>query len=94
MPTVGAREDAKFTNRMYKNWFHTSRLFSQIKNIKGGGEYSENEKDTFQNVSMERAGLEPHILSPRGKKEFVVPYLNESKGCSQSPWRDLIFTMG
>ena len=61
---------------MYKNWFHASRAIQSDQKYKKGGKHSENEKDILENVSMEKTGLEPHIFSPRGKEEFVIPHLN------------------
>lgn len=38
MPKLGARQDARFRNRMYKNWFHTPwTLESNQEYLKRGG---------------------------------------------------------
>lgn len=70
MPTVGAREDAKFTNRMYKNWFHTSRAIQSDQEYKRGGSIQRMKKILFRMFPWKELGLNP-TSSPQGEKRSL-----------------------
>lgn len=67
---LGAREDAKFTNRMYKNWFHTSRAIQSDQEYKRGGDIQRMKKIFCRMFPWKELSLSP-TSSPQGEKRSL-----------------------